>query len=598
MIPYAAPLADIRFVLKRLIGVENLSALYGADTVNEELLDAVLEEAAKLSGGMFAPLNDSGDKQGAKCSPDGKVTMPMGFREAYGAHVDGGWNGLQFEPEWGGQGLPWTVAMTVQEMWQSSNIALALCTMLTAGATELLAAHGAPELKKKFLPKMVSGEWTGTMNITESQAGSDVGAIRSKAVKDGAAYKVFGQKIFISFGDHDMVENIIHFVLARLPDAPEGTRGLSLFLVPKFMVNDDGSLGALNDVRVVSMEHKLGQHAGPTCVMAFGDNGGAIGYLVGAENGGINAMFTMMNNARIGVGVQGLALMERSYQQARDYAKTRVQSRDLGKPKEPPVLIIRHPDVRRMLLQMRARTEAARAMAYTAAYNIDVSKHSTDEAVKKAAGLRVDLLTPVVKAWVTDLSNEVTSMGVQVHGGMGYIEETGAAQHMRDARVLPIYEGTNGIHAQDLMFRKLARDDGAAFDAMLDEIDALLPELAKQHGDDFAVMKRHLEDALVYTRAARNWALKQVKSDPSRAAAVSAPFLRLTGHLFGGYYLIKSALLAQQDLAAHVGDPDFLTAKVITAWFYAEHILPETIGLAITVTEGADIVMAMPEGLF
>ena len=363
-IPYSPPLDDIRFVLTRLIGLERLPPLPGHDGVTDDVVEAVLGEAAKIASEVFAPLNDAGDKHGARYE-NGAVTMPPGFRAAYKAFVDGGWNGLPVSTELGGQGLPWSIAMPVQEMFQAANLGLALCTLLNQGAIEAVEVHGSDALKKKFLPKMVSGEWTGTMNLTEPHAGSDVGAVSSKAVKDGTHYRITGQKIFISYGDHDMAENIVHLVLARLPDAPEGTRGLSLFLVPKLLVDEKGALGVANDVRIVSIEHKLGQHASPTCVMAYGDKGGAIGYLVGAENGGIAAMFTMMNNARIGVGIQGLALMERAYQQARDYAKTRVQSRDIAKPKNPPVTIIHHPDVRRMLLWMKAHIEAARALAYS-----------------------------------------------------------------------------------------------------------------------------------------------------------------------------------------------------------------------------------------
>ncbi|HEU0118613.1 MAG TPA: acyl-CoA dehydrogenase [Alphaproteobacteria bacterium] len=597
MIPYTPPLADIRFILTRLIGLEELSALPGHEAVGPDVVEAVLDETAKIASEIFAPLNDAGDKKGAKFDK-GIVTMPPGFKDAYQAFVDGGWNGLPVEEEIGGQGLPWTLGMPVQEMLQSANLALALCTLLNQGAIDLLAVHGSEDLKKKFLPKMVSGEWTGTMNLTEPQAGSDVGAVNSKAVKKDGHYLITGNKIFISYGDHDMTDNIIHLVLARLPDAPEGTKGLSLFLVPKILVKDDGSLGAANDVRTVSIEHKLGQHASPTCVLAYGDNGGAIGYLVGQENGGINAMFTMMNNARIGVGIQGLALMERSYQQARDYAKTRVQSRDLTKPKAPPVTIIHHPDVRRMLLWMKSHIEAARALAYSCAFAIDTGKRGTTEEQRKAGMARVDLLTPIVKAWLTDLSNEVTSMAVQVFGGMGYIEETGVAQHMRDARVLAIYEGTNGIQANDLLFRKLARDDGASYRALYSEIHNFMPELKGQKGDDCAVMHKNLSNALMNLQLAVAWMLKMAKKDAVTAAAAAAPFLRLMANAVGGYYLAKSMVLAQQDLASREGDPDFLSGKLMTGRFYAEHVLPQCAALAQTVMEGNSVTIAIPEEAF
>lgn len=597
MIPYTPPLADIHFLLNRLIGFDRLSALPGCESVNAELAEAVLSEAAKLSSEVFAPLNTVGDREGAQFD-NGRVKMPAGFRAAYEAHVAGGWNGLPVEESLGGQGLPWSIAMPVQEMWQSSNLSLALCTLLNQGAIELLAAHGDDDLKAKYLPKMVSGEWTGTMNLTEPQAGSDVGAVRCKAIKDGDHYKIIGQKIFISYGDHDLTDNIIHMVLARLPDAPEGTKGLSLFLVPKILVKDDGSLGGNNDVRTVSIEHKLGQHASPTCVMAYGDQGGAIGYLVGTENGGIAAMFTMMNNARIGVGIQGLALMERAYQQARDYAKTRVQSRDLAKPKEQPVTIIHHPDVRRMLLWMKSHIEASRAMVYSCAYFIDAGKRSADDKTKSRSLARVDLMTPIVKSWLTDLSNEVTSMAVQVFGGMGFIEETGVAQHMRDARVLAIYEGTNGIQANDLVFRKIARDEGLALRDLLAEIGGFMTELGKQKGDDFASMHKRMSESLVAMREASAWVLKKTKEDAVTAAASASPFLRLMANLVGGYYLAKSAVLAQENLAAGEGDADFLSGKLMTARFFAEHVLPQCAGLAVTVMEGSATPMAMPEQSF
>ena len=597
MAPYKPPIADIRFLLTCLIGLDRLNALPGYEAISDDVCEAVLDETAKIAAQIFAPLNEIGDKEGAQFQND-IVIMPPGFKDAYQAFVDGGWNGLAVESELGGQGLPWTLSMPVQEMLQSANLALALCTLLNQGAVDLLAAHGSEKLKTIFLPKMISGEWSGTMNLTEPQAGSDVGAVRTKAIKDGDQYRIIGQKIFISYGDHDLTENIIHFVLARLEGAPEGTKGLSLFLVPKLLVGVDGTLGTKNDLRVVSIEHKLGQHASPTCMMAFGDNKGAIGYLVGEENGGIAAMFTMMNNARIGVGIQGLALMERSYQQALDYAKTRVQSRDLKKPKEPPVTIIHHPDVRRMLLTMKSYIEAARALAYSCAFAVDVSKRALD-AKQKAWGLaRVDLLTPIVKAWLTDLSNEVTSLGVQVFGGMGYIEETGAAQHMRDARVLAIYEGTNGIQANDLIFRKMLRDNGSSFNDLLREIEEFMPDLKRQTGDDCASMLKHLTNALIDLKNCGAWVLQYTKEDALKAAAGATPFLRLMSNVVGGYYLIKSAVIAQQFLATRSGDPNYLTSKIMTARFYAEHVLPQTAALSLTVREGGSVTLSMAEEAF
>jgi alkylation response protein AidB-like acyl-CoA dehydrogenase len=595
--PFTPPLSDIRFVLTRLIGIEKLTSLPGYEALDADTIDAVLSEAGKIASEVFAPLNDVGDKVGVKFAND-KITMPPGFKDAYRAFIDGGWNGLQVEEEFGGQGLPSLVGMSVFEMLQAANVALALCPMLNGGAIELLSAHGDEDTKKKYLPRLVSGEWGGTMNLTESQAGSDVGAVKSKAVKEGDHYRITGQKIFISYGDHDMVENVMHLVLARLPDAPEGTRGLSLFLVPKILVNDDGSLGENNEVHVVSVEHKMGQHSSPTCVMAFGDKDGSIGYLVGKENGGINAMFTMMNNARLNVGIQGLGLMERSYQHARDYAKFRVQSRPVEDPKAPPVTIIHHPDVRRMLLDMKSHTEAARCIAYNLGLAIDIAKRSTDETQKAQAAARVGLLTPIVKAWTTDRANEITSVGVQVLGGVGYVVEAGASQHMCDARVLTIYEGTSGIQAFDLTFRKLLHDQGAAFRAMTDEINAVLNTWPANLPEDFKVLHENLAHGFAALMDAAVWLLQNGKTNPALTAASATPFLRLFGNVLGGYYLVRSALLAQEDLTAKQGDKEFLASKIVTAKFFATHVLPQCTGLAIIVREGAAPTIEASEATF
>jgi alkylation response protein AidB-like acyl-CoA dehydrogenase len=595
--PYTPPLTEIRFVLSRLIGFDKLLSLPGYDAFGEDVIDAVLSEAGKIASEVFAPLNDAGDKVGAKFSND-KVTMPPGFKDAYRAFIDGGWNGLQVDEEFGAQGLPSLNGMSVFEMLQAANVTLALCPMLNGGAIELLSTHGDEATKKKYLPKMVSGEWGGAMNLTESQAGSDVGAVKSKAIKEGDHYRISGQKIFISYGDHDMVENVIHLVLARLPDAPEGTRGLSLFLVPKLLVNDDGSLGENNEVRVVSIEHKMGQHSGPTCVMAFGDQKGSIGYLIGKENAGIAAMFTMMNNARLNVGVQGLGVMERAYQHARDYAKFRVQSHPIDDPKAPSVTVIHHPDVRRMLMDMKAHTEAARAIAYHCALAIDTAKRTKDETQKAQALARVGLLTPIVKAWITDRANEMASTGVQVFGGVGYVVEAGASQHMCDARVLMIYEGTNGIQAHDLTFRKLIHDQGVAFRTMADEIDALLKSWPGNLPESFKVLHDNLSHALAALMDAAVWLLQNGKGNAAMTAASATPFLKLFGNTLGGYYLAHEALLANEDLAAKNGDPEFLASKILTARFYATHILPLCTGLAEEIRTGADATIATTEVTF
>ena len=442
---YAAPLKDMRFVLEHVAGLDQIARLPGGDAADPELVEQILAQAGAFAAEQLAPLNVVGDRQGSRLE-NGVVRTPEGWREAYRQHVDGGWNSVPFEPDFGGQGVPWLVATAVNEMWQSANMAFALCPLLNMGAVELLSAHGSPEQKSVYLAKMVSGDWTGTMNLTEPQAGSDVGALRTRAVAENGHYRIKGQKIFITYGEHDLTENIVHMVLARTPDAPPGSRGISLFIVPKFLPGPDGRPKDRNDLRCVSLEHKLGIHASPTAVMAYGDNDGAIGFLVGEENRGLEYMFTMMNNARLNVGLQGVAIAERAYQQACAYARTRVQGREFGASgKAAAVPIIRHPDVRRMLLTMRAATEAARALTYYAFAALDLAKRHPDAAERARHQARVDLLTPVAKAWSTDIGVEVASIGIQVHGGMGFIEETGAAQHLRDARIAPIYEGTNGI---------------------------------------------------------------------------------------------------------------------------------------------------------
>ena len=588
---YTPPLNDILFVLTRLVGLDKLAALPGHDSVSEDLTRSILEEAGKLAAETFAPLNHKGDKQGLKFS-NNIVTMPDGFVAAYKEYVDGGWNGLSSSEAIGGQGLPATLAMPVQEMLQTANISLALCTLLNQGAIELLHTHGSELQKKTYLPKMVSGAWSGTMNLTEPQAGSDVGAVRCKAVKDGNHYKIYGQKIYISYGEHNMAENIIHLVLARLPDAPEGTKGLSLFLVPKFLVNADGSLGARNDALAISIEHKLGQHASPTCTMAYGDKNGAYAELVGIENRGIEAMFVMMNNARIGVGLQGLALCERAMQHAAHFARGRVQSKPLKtnalKGADKPVAIIEHPDVRRMLMLMKSQTEAARALAYSAAFAIDCKQQE-----------RVDLLTPIVKAWITDLSNELTSTAVQIFGGMGYIEETGAAQHMRDARVLAIYEGTNGIQANDLVFRKLTKDDGKAFGIYLSEMREVAKRIGGEHGDDAMQIALNLNLSLDHLEQAAKHLISLAKRDMNAAAFAAAPFLRLFAITAGGAKLAESAAIANQELKnPRDFSADFLISKIITARFYAESVLPQTAGLLPTILANQNGVMTMPEDWF
>ena len=586
MSDYTAPIADMRFALEEIAGIGEIARLPHCEQASPDLVDAVLEEAAKLAAGVLAPLNHIGDQQGSRLE-NGVVRTPEGFKEAYRQYVEGGWNALPFDPEHGGQGLPMVLATAVLEMWNAANMGFALCPLLNVGAVEALTAHGTDEQKRLYLPKLISGEWTGTMNLTEPQAGSDVGALRTRAVPDGAHYRITGQKIFITYGEHDMAENIVHLVLARLPDAPPGTRGISLFLVPKFVVNGDGSVGARNDVRCVSLEHKLGIHASPTCVLAFGDNGGAVGYLVGEENRGMECMFTMMNNARLNVGLQGVAIAERAYQHARDFARQRVQGRPVTAKAAGTYPIIHHPDVRRMLLLMRAQSEAMRALAYYTAGAIDRARHHPDAERRAQQQRRVDLLIPVVKAWCTDLGVEIASIGVQIHGGMGFIEETGAAQHLRDARIAPIYEGTNGIQANDLVGRKLLRDRGAAATELLADMRTIDRRLEAAPGEDIAGIRPALALAIDALGEATSWMVETGAADLPRALAGSAPYLKLMGIVTGGALLAQGALAAEARVKTGTGDVAFNKAKLMTARFFAEHVLATAPGLVPAITGGA-----------
>ena len=583
MTDYAAPLADMRFQLAEIAGIGEIAGLPGCEHATPDLVDAVLEEAAKLAGEVLAPLNRTGDQQGSRLE-NGVVRTPEGFKEAYARYVEGGWNALPFAPEHGGQGLPMALATAVLEMWNAANMGFALCPLLNVGAVEALTAHGSAEQQRLFLPKLISGEWTGTMNLTEPQAGSDVGALRTRALRDGDHYRITGQKIFITYGEHDMAENIVHLVLARLPDAPPGTKGISLFLVPKFLVNPDGSLGPRNDVRCVSLEHKLGIHASPTCVLAYGDGGGAVGTLIGEENRGMECMFTMMNNARLNVGLQGVAVAERAYQRARDFARQRVQGRPMTADAAGASPIIHHPDVRRMLLLMRARTEAMRALVYYTAGAIDRARHHPQAETRERQQRRVDLLIPVVKAWCTDLGVDIASIGVQVHGGMGFIEETGAAQHLRDARIAPIYEGTNGIQANDLLGRKLLRDRGAAARELIAEMRTVDAALAVRPGEALAALRRPLAAGIDALDSATAWLVEHAAGDAPGAFAGAVPYLTLMGTVAGGWLMAKSALAA-----GGADDAGFAAAKLATARCYAEQVLPAAPALLPAVMGGATV---------
>ena len=596
MTTYRAPVRDMQFVINELAGLKSLAALPGYEEVTPELAETVLEEAARLAGEVLAPLNKSGDERGASLTRDG-VAAADGFAAAYRRFVDNGWNGLSGDPEYGGQGLPGLLAAAAVEMWNSANMSFALCPLLTAGAMEAIKAHASDELKTRFLPKLVSGEWSGTMNLTEPQAGSDLSAVRSKAIPEDDHYRISGQKIFITWGDHDMAENIVHLVLARLPDAPEGTRGISLFLVPKFLVGPDGSLAGRNDVECASIEHKLGIHASPTCVMSFGEKEGAIGYLVGRENEGLPHMFTMMNEARQKVGLQGLAIAERAYQAARDHARERVQGRPVGLRSGDRVTIIHHPDVRRMLLTMKSQIEAMRGFGYVLAAEVDLAQKHPDTAERQRHQERVDLLTPVLKGWCTELGVEIASLGIQVHGGMGFIEETGAAQHLRDARIAPIYEGTTGIQAGDLVGRKLPADNGRAMAALIGEMCAVEGRLGGSDNLDFPAIRENLAAGIQALEQATQWMLQTIARDPDAALGASVNYMMLTGYVCGGWQMARAALVARARLNAGE-DEDFCQAKIATARFYAEQILPKANALLTAVKSGASTALVLEEEQF
>lgn len=593
MSSYIAPLRDMQFVIEHLAGRPDIAALPNSEEFSEDLVDAILSEAARMAQEVLDPLNQSGDRQGARLGEDG-VKAADGFAEAYRHYVEGGWNGLCSAPDFGGQGMPKLIGSAVSEILQSANMAFSLCPMLTASAVEALEIHGSEAQKARYLEKLVSGDWTGTMNLTEPQAGSDLGAVAMKAEPEGDHYRLYGQKIFITWGDHDMTDNIVHMVLARTPDAPQGVKGISLFIVPKFLVNDDGSLGERNDVHCVSLEHKLGIHASPTAVLAYGSSDGAIGYLVGEEHKGLTYMFTMMNDARLAVGIEGMAISERAYQRARAYAKERVQGRPPGESKGERVAIVYHPDVRRMLMNMKSLTEAMRALGYVASAALDVARRHDDEGARAAALARAELLIPVVKGWCTEAGVELTSLGVQVHGGMGYVEETGAAQHFRDARIASIYEGTTGIQSNDLVGRKLRMDKGAAMQALLGDMHVTLDQLKSMSGVHLDVIASQFAAAIDALSSATRFMLATLDKDMSAALGGAVNYLMLTGYVCGGWQMARAALVARARIDAGEAS-DFLEAKVLTARFYAEHLLPRAISLAATIEAGTDSLMALAE---
>lgn len=595
MTAYAAPLADIRFVLKHVVGMQSIAALPGLEPLDEELLDQILEEAGKFSGNVLAPLNHKGDIEGARIE-NGVVRAAPGFGAAYNQWAEAGWNSVPFSPEHGGQGLPWTLSTALWEMWDAANMSFTLCPLLTQAAIDALERHGTPEQQATYLEKMVSGEWTGTMNLTEPQSGTDLGAISTRSIREGDHYRLKGQKIYISWGDHDMTDNIVHLVLARSPEGPPGTKGLSLFIVPKFLVNADGSLGQRNDVRPVSLEHKIGIHASPTCVMAYGEDNGAIGYLVGEENRGIEYMFVMMNNARLGVGLQGLAIAERAYQQSANFAKERVQGRPIqgGEAGAP---IINHPDVRRMLMSMKSQIEAMRGLCYEVAADLDRANRLEDPAERAAAQSMLDLMIPVVKAWCTDTGLAITSTNIQVHGGMGFMEETGAGQHYRDARITTIYEGTNGVQAMDLLGRKVARDGGEMARGFLDAVRGTMAALDTTNAAE-ASLAKHLTSGVEAVGNAVTWLVESIPADPARAAGGAVPFLEMMGLVSGGWMLARGAIEARRQLSDGSGDAGFLENKLVTARFFAETHLSQAPALLGPIIGGGALVMTLDEAAF
>ncbi len=590
---YRAPVNDMLFCMKELANLEEVAKLPGFEEAGLETAQAVLEECAKFNEGVVAPLNWEGDKNPSSWK-DGVVTTTPGFKQAFRQFGEGGWQGLQHPSDFGGQNLPKTIGAACIEMLNSANLSFALCPLLTDGAIEALLTAGSPEQQALYLPKMISGEWTGTMNLTEPQAGSDLALVRTRAEpQPDGTFKIFGTKIFITFGEHDMASNIVHLVLARVSGAPEGVKGISLFIVPKFMVNADGSLGARNDAHCVSIEHKLGIKASPTAVLQFGDHGGAVGQLIGEENRGLEYMFIMMNAARYAVGMQGIAVAERAYQKAATFAKERIQSRpvDGSLPGSGP--IIHHPDVRRMLMTMRAYTEGCRAMAITAAAAFDASHHHPDAEVRKQNQAFYEFMVPLVKGYSTEMSVEVASLGVQVHGGMGFIEETGAAQYLRDSRILPIYEGTTAIQANDLVGRKTARDGGRTPKAIAAQIAATEGELAKHESVAARSMLKRLSAARVAFEEVVDFVAGNTKARPNAVFAGSVPYLMLAGNVVAGWQMARALIVAEDQLAKGEGDVAFLKAKVATAHFYAEHLLNKAPGVRDSIVEGGDSVTAL-----
>ncbi len=595
---YVAPLKDMLFVMDELAGLSQVNTLPGCEDASPETVKAILEESARFCSEVVAPLNAIGDKEPSYWHGDNEVATAKGFKDAFKAFCEAGWQGMQHPVEFGGQGLPKLAATPCIEMLNAANLSFALCPLLTDGAIEALMTAGTDAQKNLYLPNFISGKWTGTMNLTEPQAGSDLAQVRTRAVpQEGGTYKIFGTKIFITYGEHDMAENIVHLVLARTPDAPEGVKGLSLFIVPKFLIKPDGSLGERNDVHCVSIEHKLGIKASPTAVLQFGDHGGAVGALIGEENRGLEYMFIMMNAARFAVGMQGIGLAERAYQKAVQYARDRVQSRDLT-GSSGPVAIIHHPDVRRMLMSMRAHTEAARALSYVTAAVFDTAHRHEDDAVRQTNQAFYEYMVPVIKGWSTEMSVNVASTGVQVHGGMGFIEETGAAQYYRDARILPIYEGTTAIQANDLVSRKTIRDGGATIKSILAQVRKTEEALFSSASADLIAIHYQLAAASTALDEVVNYIVAHIKSDIKGVFAGSVLYLKLAGVVLGGWQMGRAALIAERKLIAGEEDAAFYRAKVATARFFADHILSHATAYRTAIIGGSAGVMALAEEQF
>ncbi|MGZ3510286.1 MAG: acyl-CoA dehydrogenase [Vulcanimicrobiaceae bacterium] len=597
MSTYQAPLRDMQFVLRELAGVDDVAKLPGFEDTND-VLESILEEAGSFASGVLDPLNRTADKEGCTWR-DGEVTTPTGFKNAYKQFADAGWIGLPVPPEYGGQGLPQLLLGPTLEMWNGANIGFANGPLLNQGAIEAIELCGSDEQKKRYIPNLVSGRWTGTMCLTEPQAGSDLAAVRTKAVPDGDHYRITGSKIFITFGEHDLSENIVHLVLARLPDAPEGTKGISMFIVPKFLVNDDGTIGERNDVVCAGIEHKLGINGNPTCTMNYGDKGrGAVGYLVGEPNRGLEYMFIMMNAARFSVGVQGLAVADRAYQSALEYAKERVQSRDAASRDPKAVRIIEHPDVRRMLMSMKAQIEAMRALSYVTAASLDLAHKHPDEKVRKESKAFIELMIPVVKGWCTETAQDVCSTALQVFGGMGYVEETGIAQQYRDVRITTIYEGTTGIQALDLVGRKLIRDMGATATTVIKKMQAFAQELEQSDDASVKAIAEAFGKGVATLAEVSQWIGMNAMGDLRKAFACSVPYLKLWGIVAGGWQMARAAQIAAKKIAAGDTDKEFYQAKLQTAKFYATHVLSQGAWLKRQIIDGAGDVMTLPEAAF